>query len=297
MLHFLLAILLLNPLNVYSEGSNFFNIASEEHAVAPERINPDNVGVKVTAQKYLAIDLASGKMLLGKDINAVQPLASITKLMTALVIIDDNPKWQKKVEMTESDETVGAIPHINRGEQVKFYDLWKSALISSDNNAIMAMIRSLGYSREEFVEKMNAKARELGMHNTSFTDPTGLSEKNVSTALDISRLVHAALEKNEIKESVLQNKYSFNILNSDKVRNISTTDILIKSFLNDNEYGYELLGGKTGFINEAGYCLAVEISNKNREVAIVVLNSSSLENRFQDVKVIADWVYSNYEWK
>lgn len=297
MINFLLAILLLNPLSVYSEDKNFFNIANEEHAVAPERVNPENVGVKVTAERYLAVDLASGKMLLGKDVNYVQPLASITKLMTALVIIDDNPKWQKKVEMIVADETVGAIPHINRGEQVKFYDLWKSALIASDNNAIMAMIRSLGYSEEEFVEKMNAKAREIGMHNTSFSDPTGLSEKNVSTALDVSRLVHAALEKNEIKESVLQSKYSFNILNSDKIRNISTTDILLKSFLNDDEHGYELLGGKTGFINEAGYCLAVEISNQDREVAIVVLNSSSLENRFQDVKVIADWVYSNYEWK
>ena len=297
MLQFFLAILLLNPLNVYSEDRNFFNIANEEDAVAPVRVNPENVGVKVSAERYLAIDLASGKMLLGKDVNYVQPLASITKLMTALVILDEKPKWQKHVEMTEADETVGALPHIYRGEEVKFYDLWKSALISSDNNAIMAMIRSLGYTRAEFVEKMNAKAVALGMHNTVFADPTGLSEENVSTALDISRLVHAALGKNEIKESVLQKKYSFPILNNGKTRNISTTDILIDSFLNDSDYGYELLGGKTGFINEAGYCLAVEITNAGREVAIVVLNSSSLENRFQDVKVIADWVFANYQWE
>jgi len=296
MLNFILAILLLNPLNVYYEDKNFFNIANEENAIAPIRINQENVGVKVSAERYLAIDLASGKMLLGKDVNYVQPLASITKLMTALVILDEKPNWQKHVEMKQIDETVGAAPHIYRGEEVKFYDLWKAALISSDNNAIMAMIRGLNMSESEFVEKMNAKAIDLGMSNTHFSDPTGLSVENVSTAIDISRLVHTAIQKNEIKESVLQKKYSFPVLNNKKERNISNTDILIKSFLNNMDYGYELLGGKTGFINEAGYCLGVEISNANREVVIVVLNSASIDQRFQDVKVIADWVFGNYQW-
>ncbi|MBU1132511.1 serine hydrolase [Patescibacteria group bacterium] len=296
-INFILGILLLNPLNVYFSDKLFFNIATDDAAIVPQRINEENVGVIVTAKRFAAIDLNSGRLLLQKDINVSQPIASITKLMTALVILDQNPAWNKTVEMKEADETYGAAPHIYRGEELKFSDVWKTALISSDNNAIKAMIRSMGFDEPEFVELMNAKAEELGMYNTKFADPTGLHEENVSTALDVSRLLHAAMQENEISESVLTPKHSFEILNNGKTRNISNTDILLDSFLNKKSYGYELIGGKTGFINEAGYCLAVEISRDDNPVVIVVLNSATIDDRFQDVKAIADWVYSNYSWE
>jgi D-alanyl-D-alanine endopeptidase (penicillin-binding protein 7) len=290
-------LMLLNPLgNVYFPDKPFFDIAKNENAPIPERINLENIGVKVTAKRFAAIDVNSGKLLLQKDSQVKQPIASITKIMTALVILDHNPRWQEIVELVAKDETVGAQPHIYRGEQVRFIDLWKAALVSSDNNSIMAMVRSLGYSDVEFVSLMNKKAEELQMFNSSFADSTGLSSGNVSTALDLGRLVYAAMQKNEIKESVLQGSYELKIFNNKKNRKLINTDILIDSFLNKKKYGYELIGGKTGFTNEAGYCLAVKISKEGHPVIVVVLDSDTIGSRFQDVKAVADWVYTNYTW-
>ncbi|NQT49604.1 D-alanyl-D-alanine carboxypeptidase [Candidatus Kuenenbacteria bacterium] len=298
LINLLITLLLLNPMgNVYFSNTHFFDIGTQKESPAPERINPENVGVKVSAERYVAIDVNSGKLLIQKNSNVKQPIASITKLMTALVILDQNPDWQMEVEMNRFDETIGAYPHIYRGEKVKFIDLWKSALVASDNNSIMTMIRALGFSRSEFAELMTEKALELEMYNTKFADPTGLDKENVSTALDVARMVHLAMQKNEIRESVLQGNYIFKILNNKKTRKINNTDILVDSFLNNPKYGYELVGGKTGFLTEAGYCLAVEISKEDNPVVIVVLNSNGMSQRFQDVKVLADWVYSNYEWK
>jgi serine-type D-Ala-D-Ala endopeptidase (penicillin-binding protein 7) len=295
-INLLLTILLLNPLgNVYFADKPFFNI-SETKAEAPERINVENIGVEVDADKFVAIDVHSGKLLLQKDSNVKNPIASITKLMTAMVILEQEPDWQMVVEMRQADETYGAQPHIYRGEEVLFIDLWKSALVASDNNSIMSMVRALGFTRDEFILLMNQKAKELGMFNTEFADPTGLNENNLSTALDVAKLVHSSMQKNEIKESVLQGRYKFDILNNKKKRTIYNTDILLSSFLNSKKYGYELIGGKTGFLPEAGYCLSVEVEYEDHPIVVVVLGSSTIEQRFHDVKVIADWVYSNYAW-
>jgi len=298
LLKIILTLLLINGTgNVYFADRPFFNVEKIDEAAAPKRINMENVGVDVAAKRFVAIDVNSGKLLLQKDSNLRQPIASITKLMTALVILEMKPDWNSEVEMQKSDETIGAFPHLYRGERLKFVDLWKSALIASDNNAIRAMIRGMGMSEADFVAKMNAKAVALDMANSDFADPTGLSELNLSTAQDVARLIHFAMQKNEIRESVLQPSYSFRILNNNKFRKINNTDILLGSFLNDKKHGYELIGGKTGYLFEAGYCLGVEIENNHRAVVIVVLDSPNIDQRFQDVKVIADWVYSNYAWQ
>jgi len=294
--NFLLAIFLLNPIsNVYSSDNHYFEFAEKKYS-APTKTEKRNLGAVVSAKKFAVIDLRSGFILTQKDGNVQQPIASLTKLMTALIVLQANPDWQKTVEMEEFDETVGASPHIYRGERVKFIDLFKSALISSDNNAIMAMVRSLGFSREEFVKKMNDQSEKLKMYNTRFADPTGLSPDNLSTAMDVTRLLVEAMEKKEIKESVMQEEYFFAIENQKKGRRIFSTDILLQSFLNDSRYGYELIGGKTGYLPEAGYCLATLLEKDGRPIIVVVLDSDSIEDRFQDSKILADWVYESFAW-
>lgn len=263
----------------------------------PIRVNEQNIGVEITAEKYVAIDVDTGLVLIENQAQLKQPIASITKLMTAMVILDLRPNWNKTVVMTAGDETSGAYPHLYRGEEVTFFHLWKAALISSDNNAILAMVRSLGVSETDFVIMMNDKAKQLKLYNTKFADPTGLDPANVSTATDVAKMVYAALQHNEIRESVLQSEYSFDILNNEKKRRIVNTDILLESFLNSEQFGYELIGGKTGFLPEAGYCLAVEIKYEDKSVMFVALNSDTITDRFQDTKVLADWVFKNYLWK
>jgi D-alanyl-D-alanine endopeptidase (penicillin-binding protein 7) len=253
-------------------------------APTPKRTNDEN------------IDVASGQVLIGQNASEVQPLASISKLMTALVILDQKPNWTRIVELMTADETVGATPHINRGEQVSFKDLWFTSLVGSDNNAIHAMIRSLGISEADFIDLLNKKASDLGLLNTHFEDPTGLSEQNVSTATDVAKLIYYSMKRNEIREAVLKESDEIEIINKSKGRRVINTDILLGSFLNDDSYGYELLGGKTGFIPAAGYCLGVEVKHNEHAVIFVVLHSATIGSRFQDVKVLADWVFMNYKW-
>jgi len=230
----LLVLLFLNPFSsAYPTDRDFFHLTKISEIRPPERINVENVGVEVTAEKYVALDVESGKILIQKNVDSVQPIASITKLMTALVILDEVKNWEQLVELSASDETEGAFAHIYRGERVTFNDLWHAALISSDNNSIMAMVRALGLSQEEFVKKMNDKAKTLQMYNTQFTDPTGLSNENQSTALDVSRLLYSTLMQEKIQETVIKNKYTFKILNSNKSRTVTSTDILLDSFLNN----------------------------------------------------------------
>jgi len=282
------------------ENTPFLTLTEEAittEVKAPERINQENLGVKITADKFFVLDVDSGMVLMEKNSNIPQPIASITKLMTALVILDQEPDWQLSVEMIKADETKGAYPHIYRGEEILFIDLWKSALIASDNNSIMAMVRTLDLSEDEFVELMNLKAEEIKLYNTEFDDPTGLSELNTSTATDVAKLIYYTMQRNEIRESVIQGNYKFPIQNSKKTRRITTTDILIDSFLNSTKYGYEFIGGKTGYIPEAGYCLAVQVTKDEHPVIVVVLNSDTINTRFQDTKVLTDWVFTNYEWR
>lgn len=297
----LVGLILINPLAGTMAEPAVVDLNLVERRNPPQRINPENVGLILKAERYAAIDTASGRMLIGHNADEPQAIASITKLATALVILDQKPDWEKRVEMSEQDETVGAYPDIYRGETVLFQDLWYAALVGSDNNAIMAMIRALGFGKNDFVQAMNAKARELKMYNSIFTDPTGLDENNRSTALDVAKLLQSALAREEISRAVLTEEYEFQILeskyksrDSGKVKN---TDILLDSFLNEKQYGYEFLGGKTGFTDEAGYCLGVKTQKDGHEIIAVVLRSNSIKNRFQDIKALTDWVFSNYNWR
>ncbi len=276
---------------------HYFSISGIDKQVAPNKVDEKNLGVIVSAEKFIAIDVRSGKVLLQKDPDKKQPIASLTKLLTALVIADlENIEWNKRVELIEQDETVGAMPHLYRGEEVSFEDLFYSALVSSDNNSIIAMIRSLGISRSEFIEMMNNKAQDLEMFDSVFDDPTGLSKQNISTAYDVAKLVYSAMKNDKIAEAVLSKSHTIFFAEKNKKRILRNTDILLNSFLNNENYGYDFLGGKTGFIPEAGYCLGVKISKNGYPVVIIVLDSESIESRFNDVKVIADWVFENYNW-
>jgi len=301
MIYFLLSLILLSPANggYQIDNAPFLTLATPDQTVmaaAPAKIDNRNIGVKLNADKFIAVDVASGRVLLEKNANVAQPLASITKLMTALVILDQKPDWNRSVVMKEIDETMGAKPHLYRGEEMTFMDLWKAGLISSDNNAIMAMVRYSGLTGNEFVLAMNAKASELGLINSHFDDPTGLSPFNVSTATDVAKILAAALSRTEISETVIQEQYQFTVKNNNKNRNLTNTDILISSFLNDEKYGYRLIGGKTGTLPEAGYCLAVEVAKHDQNVIFVILGSTSIEQRFIDAKSLVDWVFSNYNW-
>jgi len=296
MIEFIIAtILLLNPiLPSAAATTDYFSFDNQN--IGPQKVENGNLGVKLTASNFFVQDTDSEKVLYSQKENEKAPIASLTKLMTALVFLENNPGWEKTVIMEQIDETQGAYPHIYRGESVTVANLFNTMLVSSDNNSAKALVRVSKLSAAEFIVQMNEKAKENGLKNTKFFDVTGLSSKNISTASEISELLMLALEKEEIKNALTKKGYNFSILNNEKSRSIYTTNRLLESFLNSDGHGYEIIGGKTGFLPEAGGCLAVVVEKDGHKIISVILGSDNMETRFEDMKALVDWIYLNYKW-
>ena len=157
------------------------------------------VGMETTADVAVAIDMRSGKTLFEKKADASMPLASFTKLMTALVFLDTAPVWDKEIKIIESDIRENPS-YFEPGDEVSVRDIFYAALVSSDNTAATALARSAGSDYEEFVSKMNVKALEIGMLHTQFSDVTGLIPTNTATALDVAVMARAAFSRQESRQ-------------------------------------------------------------------------------------------------
>lgn len=235
----------------------------------------------VSAVSAVVVDVLTGDVLYGKNPERIQPIASITKLMTALVFLDTNPDFSRTSAIPAECMTLPTRKRFRAGERVMLYDLLCSALIASDNMAAKALALSTG-PEPVFVARMNAKAKSLGLLETHFADPTGLNPDNVSTAMDCARLVSIAARDDRISQIMRTQDYVFR---SDRgFHRLHTTNRLLRTDL-------DIVGAKTGFIRQSGYCLTTFVRDKNqREVAATVLGSRSNTKRFTDMKKILDIV-------
>ncbi len=282
---FILSTLLSSGL-VLSSGDGLLN----NNSLYPVRdYTSGSIGVDITAKAALVVDKQTEQILFAKDEQTALPIASITKLMTALVFLDTNPNWQAVVIMQPSDEVYRA-KYVYRGESWTVKELFWTMLIGSDNNAAMALVRFTGLTPTEFVERMNQKAKNLGMNNSFFLDPTGLSEKNIASANDVWLLAKTAWENEFILQPVAQASFTLQSTSSSIMRKVINTNLLLNSFL-------EVKAGKTGFIDEAGYCLTTLVANQEAdEVFLVVLGSATEDDRWQDAKALAWWTFNNWLW-
>jgi len=222
-----------------------------------------------------------------------QPIASITKLMTALVFIDNNPGWDEVYEIRFEDKIEGGRLNLFLGEQVTVRDLFYTSLIASDNGATIALVHSTGLGEEEFVLQMNAKAQALGLAHTTFSDPIGLSATNVSTAREVAWLAQAAFAVPEIRQATVNREFSFNTLNGREKKIESTDDLLFVA----SPGAPEILGGKTGYTDEAGYCYVGYMKGLDgRTVISVVLGASGRNDRFRASRDLADWALNYFDW-
>lgn len=255
----------------------------------PHKVDNNSLGVKLTAQAAAVMDKNTGIILWQKNADEQRPLASITKLMTALVFLDNNPGWDKTLTMAKEDETMANSANVLRDESVTLKDAFYTMLIASDNNIANALARSTSLSRGQFVDLMNAKAKTLGLSKTNFVDPTGLSNQNVSSANDIVLLAKKAFANNDIKDATSQKTYSFTT-SAGQEHKINSTNHLLSGFL-------DIVAGKTGFITESGYCLVAEVKGEeDQRIISVVLGSVSNADRFNDLKILSAWTLNNFIW-
>ena len=242
--------------------------------------------LKVRSLKAIVVNQNTGEVIYEKKADARASIASLTKLMTAMVVLDSGMDLNKKITLTKADidrvkRTTSRLPI---GAKLSRYELLKAALISSDNRAAFALSRSYPSGRKGFINAMNVKAIQLGMQNSQFRDPTGLDKRNISTAKDLLKLVRAAYQYSVIRELTTTPSESIKIGNKRNSIGFNNTNPLVRKGV------WDIGLSKTGFIREAGRCLVLQTVIDGEPIIIILLNSYGKLTRFADVKRIRNWM-------
>ena len=225
---------------------------------------------------------ATDEVLWASNALESRPIASITKVMTALVLLEHGRDLALDVVVSGRDVRRASTTHVRRRERVTLDELLHLALVASDNAAARAIARASPWGTRGFVERMNRKAAELGLDSTRFADPSGLDERNVSSPYDVARLVAAAMEEPALARIMAMGSYRFRT--GGRRIAVRNTNRLVRERA-------DVTGGKTGYIREAGYCLAAYVESPGGvRLAVVVLGARSNAERFAEVRRLADWV-------
>lgn len=273
--------------------------AAQHARKTPTRVSPSGHSLNgdiVTAPGVPALKSASvmvvrqddGQMLYAKNPNAVVPIASITKLMTAMVVLDANLPLGEHVTIStdDMDEIKGTRSRLKVGSRLTRQDLLRLALMASENRAAAALTRAYPGGTPAFVAAMNEKAMELGMYRSRFVDGTGLSSDNVSTARDLVALVKGAYQYPLIREFTTETEYAVEVANGRTLRYRNSNRLV----LNDD---WEIGLSKTGYISEAGRCLVMQTMISATPLIIVLLDSWGRLTRLGDANRIRKWVEKN----
>jgi len=262
---------------------------SEEHEADYEiKKNIELIKPLINAESSLAIDVETNKILFSKGAYKKRQIASITKLMTAILAVE-HLEMDEIVEVSrESSLAIGSSMNLFATEKLRVEALLKGVLVKSANDAAFALAEKVSGTEREFVDLMNEKAKELGLFNTHFTNCIGLdSYKNHSTAFDVYLLAKEAFKIDKIKEMVALTEATVKNQNGREYY-LKSTNKNLNSFLN-------IIGGKTGTTDAAGESLVNLLKTKdNHEVIIVLLNSP---RRFSEAKILGEWIERAYRWE
>ena len=250
------------------------------------RANAADPGLK--SASALVVDAGSGEVLFERDASLVSPIASITKLMTALVVLDGQQPLDEKIQITKADLWTGkgAFSRLAVGTTLTRGDLLKLALMASENRAARTLGRNYPGGMPAFVRSMNEKAKALGMTRTHFDDPSGLSNDNVSNARDLAKLISAASRDTRIRE--------FSTLRSHDVRLGKTLFTYRNTNLLIGRPDWDIVVQKTGFTNDAGECLVMQTRIGERAVNMVLLNSFGKLTRTADARRVRKWMEAQH---
>ncbi|PCE21737.1 D-alanyl-D-alanine endopeptidase [Burkholderia ubonensis] len=244
---------------------------------------PDSLALR-SSVAYV-VDQNSGEPLFDKNSHAVVPIASITKLMTAMVVLDSKLPLTDQIEVTDEDRDYekGTGSRLSVGSVLSREDMLHIALMASENRAAASMSRYYPGGRPAFIAAMNAKAKTLGMADTHFENSTGLSSQNVSSARDLVKMVNAAYQYPLIRKFSTDRSYEVNTGKRNLAYN--STNALIRG---NNSWDIGLQ--KTGFINEAGECLVMQATIHGHPMVMVLLDSFGKYSRFADAARLRNWL-------
>jgi len=240
----------------------------------------------VQSGSALVIEQAGGDALYQKNASQVVPIASITKLMTAMVVLDGSPALQTSISITDDDVDYlrGSRSRLRVGSVLSRESALLLALMSSENRAANSLARHYPGGMPAFVSAMNIKAQALGMRDTHFEDPTGLTSNNVSTANDLAKMVAAAYKYPLIREFTTTAEATVEVGGREMA--YRNTNPLVRSA------SWDVGLSKTGYINEAGKCLVMQARVADKPVVIVLLDSAGKLTRVGDANRIKRWMES-----
>jgi len=262
----------------------------------PVRVDPREIESLIGAQAYVVMDPVSGTILTMKQEDRVWPIASLTKLITASVVLDQKVSIQKLVGIKNVDNVGGARLYVNEGSTFSVGDLFYAALVASANNAANALARSTGLSKLSFVQEMNLRASALGLTKTSFVDPTGIETQNVSTAREMATIARAVFSRPEIQKYTTTATRFIQVASQGATKKMINTNWLVWKPQYDDLW---VTGGKTGYLDEAGWNLAVSLrpsKNDERDLLIVLFGADSRAASFVDAERLANWAWDVYKW-
>lgn len=242
-----------------------------------------NLVPDVRAAAAIVFNPQTNEVLWEANSHDQRPIASLTKLMTALTFLADDPDLSRRVTVTAADVRNASVTYLRSGESVALGDVLHFTLIASDNAAARVLARTSDGGSAAFIRRMNEMATQLGLTSARFTDPSGLHAGNVASAYDISHLI-AYASANDVIAPIMRKT-------SHDARTSSRT-VTVRSTMNRLfSTGVDVVGGKTGFISKAGYCLAtlLQVPGHGSQVAVVVLGAANSTLRFAEVRHLFNW--------
>src|SRR5256714_1596786 len=259
---------------------------ADSRAAGPSTLLLDGSKLKLASSSVLVLDATAGRSIYSKSANMVTPIASVTKLMTAMVVLDAGQPLDEIVTIGIADLDLlrGSHSRLRLGSELSRREMLRLALMSSENRAASSLARHYPGGFEAFVAAMNKKAADLGMAHTHFTDATGLSSENVSTANEVALMVKAAATYPLIRDATTTSSHYVEVQPTGAMLGFNNTNSLVRG----GEWDIQV--SKTGFIREAGKCLVMLTTIASRPIVIVLLDSVGKLTRVGDANRVKHWL-------
>jgi len=262
------------------------NLSWSWKSISPIPIKTTDNELNIDAKSIIVFDWETGAVLYEKNPDYTQPIASITKLMTAVILLENYSKKDMITVSYRAANTTGSIMGLVTDEQITVSDIVKGLMVMSANDAAIAVEDQ--YSQSKIIDQMNQKAKDLELPNTKYFDAIGFDEKNVSSAEELYFLSYYAMQKPEIQQTADTIEEAL-VSASGQEHILMTTNRLLKNYP-------DIFGIKTGFTDEAGSCLIAGAEQNGNKIVSVLLGSPNYDQRFTDSRTILDWIYENYKW-
>ncbi len=263
-------------------------LARSSSVAAQETMTPDRRELRLRSDTALIVDQERGHILYAKNSDHVKPIASITKLMTAMVLLDANlpPDARIRILDADKDRIRYSRSHLPVGSMLTRGELLRLALMASENRAAAALARTFPGGTRAFVAAMNRKAKSLGMRNTTFFDPTGLHGGNTSTAEDLVALLQTSYDYPRIRAYTTMPYYSVHAPGKVYQKLFTNTNLLVRR----QKPNWAIGLSKTGYILEAGRCLVMQAEIASRPLLIVLLDAWGKYTSIGDANRIRKWL-------